>query len=214
MNAGLPHSQTQSFSSESCESILRIYYDFEFIEDGRTIDPISVGMTRSDGGVYYAVFAGAPWDRVLNNAWLTTNVWPQLPVYDIHVNVGPATSCQCRPKDLLFDAADPAVKTRQVIADEVRQFITGPGGDVQLWADFAAYDHVALAQLWGTMSGLPDGAPMYTNDIQQEAARLGIDRLPAQKTAAHHALNDALYCQGLWTYLFHAGRTERETSTS
>ena len=28
---------------------MRVFYDFEFLEDYHTIDPISVGMVREDG---------------------------------------------------------------------------------------------------------------------------------------------------------------------
>ena len=32
-----------------------IDYDFEFLEDGSTIEPISIGMVCEDGREYYAV---------------------------------------------------------------------------------------------------------------------------------------------------------------
>jgi 3' exoribonuclease, RNase T-like len=34
---------------------VKIFYDTEFIEDGRTIDLISIGMVAEDGREYYAV---------------------------------------------------------------------------------------------------------------------------------------------------------------
>ena len=34
--------------------------------------------------------------------------------------------------------------------------------------DYGAYDHVALAQLSGPMVLLPDGVPMWTNDLRTE----------------------------------------------
>ena len=33
---------------------MRIWFDTEFIEDGRTIDLLSIGMVRDDGLEYYA----------------------------------------------------------------------------------------------------------------------------------------------------------------
>lgn len=56
-----------------------------------------------------------------------------------------------------------------------------------------AYDHVGLCQLWGRMIDLATGLPMFTNDIQQEARRLGVtwDELPPQPDGHHNALADA-----------------------
>ncbi|MFN3005118.1 3'-5' exoribonuclease domain-containing protein [Mycolicibacterium wolinskyi] len=64
---------------------------------------------------------------------------------------------------------------------------------LELWAYYAAYDHVALAQLWGRMIHLPNGIPMWTNDLQQEMVRLGIDddEIPRAEGYEHHALDDA-----------------------
>ena len=31
---------------------MRIYFDTEFIEDGRTIDRLSIGMVREDGAIF------------------------------------------------------------------------------------------------------------------------------------------------------------------
>jgi hypothetical protein len=97
------------------------------------------------------------------------------------------------PKRWLFHYADHRVKPRTVIADEVMDFIRAAGPDVELWANYGAYDHVCLAQLWGRMIDLPEGVPMFTCDIQQERARLGLgwDELPKQMSGEHNALADA-----------------------
>ena len=74
------------------------------------------------------------------------------------------------PKRWLFDYTDACVKPRHVIACEVRDFILSTGPEVphvELWADWGAYDHVALCQLWGRMIDLPEGVPMWTNDLRR-----------------------------------------------
>jgi hypothetical protein len=38
---------------------------------------------------------------------------------------------------------------------------------MELWADYCSYDHVAFCWIFGKMIELPDGFPMYTNDLQQ-----------------------------------------------
>lgn len=40
-------------------------------------------------------------------------------------------------------------------------------GNPELYGYFSAYDHVALAWLWGKMIDLPEGFPMYTIDLKQ-----------------------------------------------
>lgn len=177
----------------------RIFYDTEFLEDGHTIGLISIGMVReSDGAELYLVNSDAPWDRIRQNDWLIRNVLPSLPItgrtlLDKYIKV-PENS---HPKPALelvsVDTTDTRVKPHWVIANEVRDFILATGPNVELWADYGAYDHVALAQLWGPMVKLPEGVPMFTHDIQQERARLGLrwDELPQQESGLHNALADA-----------------------
>jgi hypothetical protein len=180
-------------------------YDWEFLEDGITIEPISVGMVADDGRTYYAVnalLASRGWKgwklrrRIRKHAWLMDNVVPHLPKpsgdWNLHM-----------PKSWLFNYRDPAVKPMKQIADEVMDFIRAAGPDVELWANYGSYDHVCLAQLWGRMIDLPEGVPMYTNDLQQEARRLGIhwDQLPKQESGEHNALADARHNQTVRRWL-------------
>lgn len=157
---------------------MRIYYDLEFLEDGRTIELISIGMVAEDGREYYAVCEDAPWEQIRESEWLMGHVVPTLTA--------------SRPDGELYDPTDPCVRSRRQIADEVRDFIRATPG-VELWASYGAYDHVCLAQLWGSMMGLPDGVPMWTNDIQQEALRQGLTwaDLPQMEDGEHNALADA-----------------------
>lgn len=43
---------------------MKFFYDTEFIEDGKTIDLISIGIVAEDGLEYYAVNLDAPWKRI------------------------------------------------------------------------------------------------------------------------------------------------------
>lgn len=153
---------------------MRIFYDTEFLEDGRTVELISIGMVREDGAEYYAVSDDFEEVQVREHPWLRANVWPHLPL-----NL-----------DGWIDHDHPSVKLRSQIADEVRNFILDTP-DPELWAWYAAYDHVALCQLWGRMIDLPKGVPMFTRDLKQEAMRLGSPRMPEQVSGEHNALADA-----------------------
>jgi 3' exoribonuclease, RNase T-like len=168
--------------------VTRVFFDTEFLEDGERIHLISIGMVREDGAEYYAVSDDAtkrPLNgRIRKSEWLMANVVPSLPQAPADWNV-------YQPGRWLFDYAEACVKPRRVIAREVRDFILA-APDPELWAWFAAYDHVVLAQLWGRMIDLPDGIPMWTNDLKQEAERLGNPPLPSMpRGRQHHALDDA-----------------------
>jgi len=162
---------------------VRIHYDTEFIEDGRTIDLISIGMVAEDGRELYAVNRDMPVRRIRKHPWLMANVVPSLP--KAH---GDARLYQ--PSRWLFNYYDPCVKKAWQIARDVRDFIVATP-DPQLWAWYGAYDHVALCQLWGAMVDLPKGVPMWTNDLKQECVRLGNPQLPRQESGEHNALADA-----------------------
>lgn len=177
-----------------------IDYDLEFLENGKTIELISIGLVAEDGREYYAVNSEMPIDSILNHQWLKANVWPHLPLrgYKPHPQIN-----ALQQSDGVLDTSDTRVRPKWVIANEVREFIQAAGPDIELWANYGAYDHVALAQLWGPMVRLPEGVPMFTHDIQQERARLGIheDDLPKQESGEHNALADARHNQTVRRWL-------------
>jgi len=176
---------------------MRFFYDTEFIEDGRTIDLISIGILGEDGSEYYAVNLDAPWKRVYKHEWLMENVVPSLPRYygDARNHFGDRVNLQ-----------DPVCRAYAKIRADVKAFLLGPYAeprDVELWAWYGAYDHVALAQMWGSMIKLPNGIPMWTNDLRQEVERLGLDAetLAPRKEGHHNALADARWNATLYAAL-------------
>ena len=177
---------------------LRVYYDTEFIEDGRTIDLISIGMVADDGRELYLVNSEAPWRRIKKHEWLMAHVVPHLP----H---GHGDYRNHMPRSWLVDFNDGRVQPKAVIAEEVRRFLLGDDPfdvpDIEMWAWYGAYDHVVLAQLFGRMIDLPRGIPMWTNDLRQEVARLGDPPLPEQGEGVHDALADARHLKVRAEYL-------------
>jgi hypothetical protein len=170
---------------------MRIFYDTEFIDDGTTIDLVSIGMVAEDGRELYAVSSEFDQANLHANPWLVDNVWPSLPTFK-HNGEGRMIRCHCNHGKGHLDLDDPTVRTRGQIARMVAAFILATP-DPQLWAYYSAYDHVAYAQLFGPMSQLPDGLPMQTDDIVTEAKRLGLtpSDLPEQPDGLHNALADA-----------------------
>jgi hypothetical protein len=156
---------------------MKFFYDIEFIDDGKTIDLLSIGVVAGDGREYYAVNADLPERKLYQHKWLCDNVLPYLPMgVDGRVN---------------FE--HPNCKPSAVIATEVRDFLLSSDDEPELWAWYAAYDHVCLAQMWGPMTDLPPGIPMFTMDLKQEHVRQGCPDLPEQDALEHHALADARY---------------------
>lgn len=140
---------------------MKIWFDTEFIEDGKTIDLISIGMVREDGAEYYA--ETNDWSFGKASQWVRDNVIDHLEGGD-------------------------AVKTRETIARDLIEFA---GEQPEFWAYYADYDWVALCWLYGTMMWLPNSWPMYCRDIKQLCDYLDNPTLPSQGKGEHHALSDA-----------------------
>ncbi|MET0426296.1 MAG: 3'-5' exoribonuclease [Actinoplanes sp.] len=177
---------------------MRYFYDCEFLEDGKTIELISIGIVAEDGRELYLVNRDAPWKRIKKNEWLMANVVPGLPQpHGDWINQ--------MPKRWPIDFHHPAVRSRDAIAGRVTAFLLGNDQetytDLELWADYGAYDHVALCQLFGRMIDLPPGVPMFTNDLQQELRRLGDPSMPDQATGLHNALEDARHLKACFEAL-------------
>lgn len=189
-----------------------VYVDAEFLEDGVTIDLISIAYVDENGVTYYAVNADMPVDRIRTHDWLCKNVVPQLPLANkAHVDsrlkaargeaVGLPSGQLTEPFDfgpmnpLLFelDRTSTLVKPKWVIANEVREYFSSRA-PVTVWSWFSAYDHVVQAQLWGPMGKLPSHVPMRTRDLADLQEDLGFtdEELPAPEEGANHdALADA-----------------------
>lgn len=175
-----------------------IAYDTEFLEDDSTIELISIGMVDEDGREYYAVNSDMPMERIREREWLMNNVVPHLPT------VNPVTPGDRKNRLIVdVDRRSPLVKPKWVIRNEVLAFLSGAQGaaddDLELWAWFGAYDHVAYAQLFGRMIDLPPGLPMFTHELVQLWEDAGKPEKPAKPTDQHNALADARWDMELLT---------------
>ena len=155
---------------------MRFFYDCEFIEDGVTIDLVSIGVVGEDGREFYAV--STEFDPSRAGKWVRANVLPKLP-----------------------SPADPAWRSRARLRADLLAFLTGAPGEVELWAWIAAYDHVALCQLWGAMPGLPRALPRFTRELRQRWEDAGSPALPAAPADQHDALADARHNLQRWQAL-------------
>jgi 3' exoribonuclease, RNase T-like len=146
---------------------VRYFYDTEFIEDGRTIELISIGVAAEDGREYYAV--STEFDPERAGTWVRANVLPKLP-----------------------SPASQVWRSRNRIREDLEDFLGVEQGDpIELWAWIGAYDHVVLCQLWGTMPQLPRAMPRFTRELRQFWEAQGSPPLPPRPRDAHDALVDA-----------------------
>jgi 3'-5' exoribonuclease-like protein len=152
---------------------VRYFYDTEFIEDGITIDLVSIGVVDETGREFYAVSTEFNPDKA--GQWVREHVLDKLP-----------------------SPADPAWCDRATMRDRLMKFLNRGRDRVELWAWFAAYDHVALAQLWGDMPALPRELPRFTRELRQRWEDVGKPSLPPPPSDAHDALADARHNLMRW----------------
>ena len=189
---------------------MKYFLDTEFIEDGKTIDLISIGIVAEDGREYYA--CNDECDLSKASPWVQDNVLVHLPPKHIGINPGnPDVSPSVRQDILLW-------KTREQIAKDI-MLLTLPcsGSPVfpskpEFWGYYADYDWVVFCQLWGTMMDLPKDFPMYCRDIKQLCDSLGNPKLPEQGKGEHHALLDARHNQTMYEFLVNMERGSHANS--
>lgn len=187
---------------------MRYWFDTEFIENGKTIDLISIGIVAEDGREYYAINQDCKFRKA--SQWVKDNVLSQLPPRRVNLS-DPSISPRIKAESLAW-------KPKGAIAFEVIEFVkseefgmidlsysgwkdTPMRNKPEFWAYYADYDWVVFCQLFGTMMDLPKGFPMYCRDIKQECDRLGNPTLPEQGKGEHNALADARHNKVRWEFL-------------
>lgn len=168
------------------------YFDTEFIEDGKTIDLISIGIVAEDGREYYAINKDCNFSRASD--WVLENVLLPMGLDRRGFAAINPSDPACSPlqKQAVIDS-----RFKKEIAHETIEFFyekdcsPEPMPTPKIWADYASYDWVVFCQLWGTMMDLPNFLPMYCHDIRQEWDKLGQPTLPEQGGGVHNALEDA-----------------------
>jgi len=164
----------------------RYFYDCEFVEDGRLIDLVSIGVVDEFGREFYAVSTEFDDSRAV--PWVRRNVLDKLP-----------------------SPSDKAWRSRERIRADLFEFLMEPIRDrpneaMELWAWYAAYDHVVLAQLWGAMPALPREIPRFTKDLRQMWDDQGRPKLP-EAHGRHDALVDARHNLARWNTMINSDGT-------
>lgn len=174
---------------------MKYWLDTEFIEHGRKIDLVSIGVVAEDDRELYMQLTSAEFEKASD--WVWRNVMPHLRHFDFQYRT---RSCHAPRAD------DYDHKGARCVADRtgcpwrhqseatmaLREFCDPEKyGPPEFWGYFADYDWVAICQLFGEMSALPKGWPMYCHDIEQLRESMGNPELPSHGIDEHDALADA-----------------------
>lgn len=177
---------------------MKYYLDEEFIDDGKTIDLISIGIVAEDGRELY--LQSVEFDEQKASDWVKENVLcglPLCPCCGHKCNHEEQPTGKCRSKKCMW-------RNRAAIKAEILAFLdVEKYGYPELIGWCCAYDFVAFCQLFGTMMDVPRFIPHSMIDIQQILDERGItdDMLPKQEGQVHNALADARYIRTLYESL-------------
>jgi hypothetical protein len=161
---------------------MRFWFDTEFIDDGRTVDLISIGIVAEDGRTYYAEVEECDLSRGCE--WVQKNVIPHL---------------------------TGEKKSRAVIAGEIKTFV-GDRPQFWAWFgayDWVALCQlygrmIDLPKDWPMF--VMDVMQLLV------LLRADRRALPEQSTTAHNALNDAIWTRDAWRYLASAFTPPKQLS--
>ena len=187
----------------------RYFLDTEFIDNGSSVDLISIGVVCNDGREYYA--QSVEFASEMASPWVKEQVFPQLLYcsYTTHTSTragqryGTTLLSKVYHKQLLKEEGCPlhtcAWRTRAQIRQELLTFFQ-PGAGFELWGWCSGYDFVVFCQLFGPMMDFPPGYPHYIRDFQYLLDERGIsdEEVPPQEAGRHNALADARYLKNLW----------------
>lgn len=165
-----------------------IYFDFEFIDDGSTITPISLGMCvrtpeaapgPPGSPVPHELYIEYAFDPARANDWVRENVFPRMGT--------PGSGW-----------------TRQQVAKRIVAWVKDVCGDTKprFWGYYPSYDWVLLCQHFGTMMQIPHGWPKRPECLMQLADTLAVKKefFPPQEVE-HQALADAKWNRDLHAVL-------------
>lgn len=188
---------------------MKFFFDTEFIENGSTIDLISLGMVREDGKELY--FQIDTCDFTKASDWVWRNVCPHLNHFDFQsrgrscAKVGVDATLKgsrCHSGQVGKDTCHwrSRSEARELILEFVDPLKTPYHTPPEFWAYYADYDWVAFCQLFGRMIDLPRHFPMYCKDLKQLADEVGNPKFESPQNE-HDALADAKWNLEFYRFL-------------
>src|SRR5687768_2854752 len=127
---------------------MRYFLDGEFIEDGKTIDLLSLALVAEDGRELYLQNADADFSKASD--WVWRHVYPSLEHFEMAGRRKCTKRHQIAGDPLTAACTDPKCPWRFhfEIRDRVREFCE-PDKHPEFWGYYADYDWVAFCQLFG-----------------------------------------------------------------
>lgn len=174
---------------------MKFFLDTEFIEDGKTIDLISIGIVSDNDDELYLINLDC--DLTNANDWVKDNVIPKLET-DNNSYWKSKRDIQIELLKFVIDINSDIEFSASLDTEDLKKLKTK--NKPQFWGYYCSYDWVVLCQLFGRMIDLPNYFPMYINDLKQLANFKGNPKLPKSQNA-HNALEDAKWCKEMFYYL-------------
>ena len=165
---------------------MRYFLDTEFIETGFSLQLVSIGIVSEDGKTFYA--ENSSFNERLANEWVNDNVLSKLRWWN----------CE-RPFFRRDDIAWGMYGTQSEIKQRLLDFFAGDPSP-EFWGYYADYDWVIFCWIFGQMTDLPKGFPMYCRDLNQLLDESGKEKIPDPENE-HNALDDALWNMKLYEHL-------------
>lgn len=172
--------------------------DTEFIDDGRTIELISLGLIGEDGRTYYKQVVNV--ETAWSNTFVLHNVLPHLTPCPSDLSKSQHWSHWSSTKAAGCVDGCPW-QWREHLGQEIVAFC---GESPQFITYYGAYDWVVLCQLFGSMMALPSGWPMYAHDLRSLLDLYGYAHITQPDDSPHHALSDARWIMETWQR-YHTG---------
>lgn len=166
----------------------RYFMDTEFLENGVTIRPISIGIVSDDGREFYAEFRDVEPREIIGHPWLFHNVAPHLDYWN---PISPAITLNSYHR--LPDKDEIAWKIKEFLGDD----------RCEIWCYFGDYDWVLFAQLFGRMVDMPHNLGFQALDLMQLMKLCGLRKgdVPKQSGNQHNALDDARWNRDVFNWI-------------
>lgn len=145
---------------------MRYFLDSEFVEDGKTIMPISLAMVCEDGRELYFEFEFDE-EKAKAHPFVSEFVLPHL--------------------RRQHDRCD-----RDEAARRILEFVGDGPEEPEFWAWYASYDWLVVCQVFGPLIELPKHFPMFVMDLRQTMHERSLPLSLVEDIFNHEQRHDAL----------------------
>jgi 3' exoribonuclease, RNase T-like len=186
---------------------MRYFLDTEFLDDGTTIDLISLGMVAEDGRELYVCNLDARLDLAAKDSWMKENVLAKLPPFGDKAWMHKRGNWPCPGiREAVLDfMLTPEVAGRppswpMLSSWPLSECPTPDGKKPEIWGYYSSYDWVAFCQIFGKMLDLPRQFPKFCRDLKTLADDIQAPKFPKPE-GAHNALVDAHWNRNFYDFL-------------